>query len=201
LTGPYFLKGYFLATEDTEDTELKKILLSVPLSFNFLFLFQEIIPMPQGEFLCPFGLRVPPASVLSVAKKQKRGNANKYQKPLFLRPGKYLPTAWGLVPTAQEVSSYGPGNRSYDPGTTFPRAKSPLLYRFSHFKKKTGHPFRPDKTTHFPDSLTYLEIENLCPKQGTPTICLTLLRSLTNAGIHINILRKEKKNVIYKRYL
>ena len=31
---------------------------SVLLSFNFLFLFQEIIPMLQSEFLCPFGLRV-----------------------------------------------------------------------------------------------------------------------------------------------
>ncbi|NIM13566.1 MAG: hypothetical protein GTO45_15745 [Candidatus Aminicenantes bacterium] len=41
---------------------------SVLLSFNFLFLFQEIIHMSQSKFLCPFGLRVPPASVLSVAK-------------------------------------------------------------------------------------------------------------------------------------
>ena len=33
----------------------------------FLFLFQEIILMSQSKFLCPFGLRSPTASVLSVS--------------------------------------------------------------------------------------------------------------------------------------
>jgi hypothetical protein len=40
-------------------------------------------------------------------KKQKMGNANKYQKPLFLRPRKYLPTGQGAVPTTLEPPSHG----------------------------------------------------------------------------------------------
>jgi hypothetical protein len=50
-TGRTGTKKAILATEDTEDTELKKDIFSVIQSFNFLFSFQEIIPMSQSEFL------------------------------------------------------------------------------------------------------------------------------------------------------
>jgi hypothetical protein len=62
----YFKHGtqkIFLATEDTENTEVKKLFLSILQSSIFLFLLQEIIPMPLNKFPCPYRVRSPTASV------------------------------------------------------------------------------------------------------------------------------------------